>query len=109
MRRLKARLRKIVNCINDLGFSANILIRGPAASIESHSGWSGWVNPRGTWFRHNGRCADVYTDKDRDFFQKRYDEELTRAAGVKDETLRSLHSRWAELYRQRLAALLAQR
>ncbi|HET9630218.1 MAG TPA: hypothetical protein VFP14_12130 [Novosphingobium sp.] len=51
----------------------------------------------------------MYTGKDRDFFQKRYDEELTRAAGVKDETLRSLHSRWAELYRQRLAALLAQR
>ena len=51
----------------------------------------------------------MFSEKDQVYFSKRYQEELQRADSMEDESLRALHARWAELYRQRLAALLRQR
>jgi len=51
----------------------------------------------------------MYSEKDRDYYQRRYEEEMRRAAGVNDDALRSLHARWAELYQRRLSEIWAQR
>jgi len=53
--------------------------------------------------------AVMFTQNDEAYFNKRYQEELLRAESTPDESLRALHARWAELYRQRLVALLQQR
>lgn len=83
------------------------LIRLPP--IGSQPGGGGRIAHRGNGTGANGWGAVMYSEKDRDYYQKRYDEEMRRAAGVDDDALRSLHARWAELYRRRLSQIWAQR